>query len=238
MAVETGTCEATCEFNRFHERLRGLDIRQKCSGGDTHGNVTTAIAELMYTNIKPWQTRILRLRHGETQDELKAELLTVYMTEDTGAVLKDEDERIKYVALSYCWGSQVFDRAIRIRDVPYPITETLYLALKRIRSRQDDEYLWVDMLCINQHDPQERASQVINMLQIFRKAVMVVIWLDDHDLRSAWFFHCMSAMLPSGRVASASIALCTYHTNLLISGIHAISVKPWYRRIWVQQEAW
>ena len=67
---------------------------------------------------------------------------------------------------------------ITCNNVPLSITKNLFEALMALRDDIDeDRYLWVDAICINQNDSAEKAFQVRNMLTIYEKAVRVIAWL-------------------------------------------------------------
>ncbi|KAK0718942.1 heterokaryon incompatibility protein-domain-containing protein [Apiosordaria backusii] len=100
-----------------------------------------------------------------------------------------------YKALSYAWdnsisssspGSSPSTMMITCNNVPIAVSTNLYAALKRLRSREKVVNLWVDAVCINQQDPDERGHQVGIMRQIYEQAEEVAIWLggkqDDDDL--------------------------------------------------------
>ena len=60
-----------------------------------------------------------------------------------------------------------------------PITRNLYAALRRLRYRCLDRFLWVDSICINQEDIEERGRQVRLMAEIYAYANRVVVWLEE-----------------------------------------------------------
>jgi hypothetical protein len=68
---------------------------------------------------------------------------------------------------------------IRVDDCCFPVTPNLYWALRVLRSDSQGEGrpLWIDAVCINQHDKNERNHQVAQMSQIYRAAARVVVWL-------------------------------------------------------------
>ncbi|KAF7886134.1 hypothetical protein EAF00_010237 [Botryotinia globosa] len=78
-----------------------------------------------------------------------------------------------FEALSYVWGSTTPGKTINLGDrlvAIGPISTMLCLpAAPRI--------LWVDVLCINQDDLDERASQVALMRRVYSEANTVLIWL-------------------------------------------------------------
>jgi hypothetical protein len=41
--------------------------------------------------------------------------------------------------------------------------------------------MWVDAICINQEDPEERGMEVLQMADIYGKAGRVVIWLSVYS---------------------------------------------------------
>ena len=68
-----------------------------------------------------------------------------------------------YKALSYVWGDPKDLVEIRCCGQAFSIGSNLHSALKRLRSSTVDRILWVDAICINQADKQERAEQVAFM---------------------------------------------------------------------------
>ncbi|KAI1748115.1 heterokaryon incompatibility protein-domain-containing protein [Xylaria castorea] len=56
------------------------------------------------------------------------------------------------------------------------VQHNLYDALLHLRQKQPVDY-WIDAICINQRDPQERSGQVQMMGRIYRSAALVTVWL-------------------------------------------------------------
>lgn len=92
----------------------------------------------------------------------------------------------KYVALSYAWGRDTDTRAIGIGDSVLNVSVNLEEALRELRHEKEDMMLWVDQICINQQDEEEKASQVQQMKEIYSEALRVVAWVgpakDESDL--------------------------------------------------------
>ena len=75
--------------------------------------------------------------------------------------------RDSFEALSYVWGA-IDDNAIIIVDGNYvPVTKSLEAALRHLRFQDSSRTLWVDYVCINQNDVDERNSQVSKMGLIY-----------------------------------------------------------------------
>ena len=95
-----------------------------------------------------------------------------------------------YHALSYTWGSNVLDHRITVvsgeSQQTLPITENAHTALRHIRHSNSVRLLWVDAICINQQDVEERNDQVARMADIYKSAEKVIVWLgpeeDDSNL--------------------------------------------------------
>jgi hypothetical protein len=87
------------------------------------------------------------------------------------------NDRLAYDAISYAWGRAQALQPLFLGDVDMAISANLCAALRHLRHRSEPRYLWVDAICISQHDPVERAQQVALMRQIFREAKTVLVWL-------------------------------------------------------------
>jgi hypothetical protein len=99
------------------------------------------------------------------------------------------DSNPVYIALSYCWGDPTNPRRILldhcVKEVSdqreslaysltaYQVTANLHEALSSLRDPEDTISLWVDALCINQDDLEERSLQVLRMTAIYRSAMKV-----------------------------------------------------------------
>lgn len=88
-----------------------------------------------------------------------------------------------YVALSYVWGEQrgmrdlycMIDETLG-RSGHVTISAALYAAL--VALHQHSLPLWVDAICINQHeDPIEKNDQVTKMHKIYQNATQVIAWI-------------------------------------------------------------
>jgi hypothetical protein len=82
-----------------------------------------------------------------------------------------------YVCLSYTWGQAGDELPIRLNGKLYCVRRNLYDFLHLARKRLTYCWLWIDALCINQADVEERNHQVQQMGTIFAGAKLVVAWL-------------------------------------------------------------
>ncbi len=82
-----------------------------------------------------------------------------------------------YEALSWCWGTALPTSHISIRKngriYSKKVQPDLVAALKALRHSQEDRYLWIDAICINQADVGEKNHQVEMMSTIYGQAKSV-----------------------------------------------------------------
>lgn len=97
-------------------------------------------------------------------------------------------EKPKYTALSYTWGSATPSYGNQCTELsPFgsryeqsgilPLSENMNAFLHHHMKVEIDMPLWIDALCINQQDGDEKMVQVQMMGRIYRSAQQVTIWL-------------------------------------------------------------
>ena len=99
------------------------------------------------------------------------------------------DDKPVYNALSYEWRGHVDESYALARCVvdghEISPTRNLLLALSQIRRKNiHRKLMWVDAICINQKNVEEREKQVRMMFSIFNDAFYVVAWLGQEQDRS------------------------------------------------------
>lgn len=180
-----------------------------------------AVSAYRYSPLPEDCTRLLRLMpHPDERAPIQCQLFNCFL--DSGKGTRP------YEALSYVWGSPGNPRSIFIDGDFVPVTANLHMALLRLRDCSVDRIIWVDAICINQDDVEERSRQVQSMAKIYAKASRVVVWFEE-------------AMAGSDRVLGA---LCRAANGQLTMSsdretdkqtILALLRRSWFRRIWVRQ---
>ena len=88
-----------------------------------------------------------------------------------------------YSALSYTWATEDGDATsccmIVCNGQRLMVTKSCNAALRRLREQAEPVTLWIDSICINQSDNNERSSQVALMRDVYKNAARVPIWLGD-----------------------------------------------------------
>ncbi|KAK4499777.1 hypothetical protein PRZ48_007963 [Zasmidium cellare] len=131
----------------------------------------------LYEPLPPGHIRLLDLSDDNDQDgQISCSLFTVSL-----------DSAPAYAALSYAWEewddidhpSKQECHILVNNDYPVKIQRNLYNAISTLRDmiRGDGVMLWVDFICINQTDLDERAHQVRLMRHVYEEAAYVIAWL-------------------------------------------------------------
>lgn len=82
-----------------------------------------------------------------------------------------------YQAISYVWDDSAQDHSIKINGkYSLPITKTLAVGLPQLAKICSTRFLWIDQICIDQSNNQERGRRVLIMGEIYRNAESVLIW--------------------------------------------------------------
>ncbi|KAG8161232.1 hypothetical protein KVR01_009496 [Diaporthe batatas] len=104
------------------------------------------------------------------------------------SVHAEQRSSTKYEALSYVWGDPTLQRFITLDGKRYAIGKNLYNCLVHLRKPTAERDSWVDTLCINQADSDERSQQVLLMGDLYKRADMVIVWLGLHTKGVAKLF--------------------------------------------------
>lgn len=162
--------------------------------------------------------------------------------------------RVEYDALSYTWGTSEPDKPITANnDRRLLITDNLAKAMRRFRHPTEVVSVWIDQLCINQSNPQERSHQVAMMGKIYRAARKVIVWLgeDFQVLGDGSKFDLKPGLRLAGQILDKmhEIPNLKYDWSTLSGSSHlpkagnkhwqalaAILRRPWFGRMWVIQE--
>ncbi|KAI1130482.1 heterokaryon incompatibility protein-domain-containing protein [Nemania abortiva] len=88
-------------------------------------------------------------------------------------------------AVSYVWGDEFETEQILLDGEPFSVSRNLHELLHQLREQPEspvkigypDDYFWVDAICLNQKDFEEKSRQVPRMMDIYNAALRVIIWL-------------------------------------------------------------
>ncbi|RDI80103.1 hypothetical protein Vi05172_g9937 [Venturia inaequalis] len=191
--------------------------------------------------------RTVTLHPGTEHDEIEISIHHEHFT---------TQETPQYEALSYVWGSKKYRKTIKVRREglkPLAITRSLEVALRHLRDAKSPRKMWIDAICIDQSNLEERGTQVQRMGEIYKRAERVVVWLGPEADESA---HAMSIM--TSLASKVEIDWATHARKPSLEGadephwadpsielpyserdwraLYYFLGRTWFERLWVRQE--
>lgn len=157
----------------------------------------------------------------------------------------------EYTALSYTWGSVDPQRDVQVNDAQLTAGPNLWEFLKRVSL--SPEYMsrsfWIDAICINQKDDQEKSVQVARMGEIYKSAQHVLIWLApfrdasltlEESIGPICDFTDVASCLPREerlRLGDGGSRFGSCATFIFVHSIcEQIVSHDYWRRLWIVQE--
>lgn len=184
--------------------------------------------------------RVLELYPGSPSDVLSGMLHHV-----------SREDSPDYETISYAWGNPaVLQGEMDVEGQNMAIPRSAFEALRQVRSREFSRLLWLDAVCIDQTDPQERCQQVSFMSNIFSRSSQNLIYLGSEDPSTESGLAIVEDI--TAQVAKQpSIRNLFYRSNGDTRGnkrplirspyddgaFHSLFQRPWFSRLWVLQEA-
>lgn len=204
------------------------DLKNEMPGRseDLYSDLDVAAAEFRIVTIEP----------GEWGEDIKCTLQTTSLNNVP-----------VYEPLSYVWGTAHRTAEIVLDGQPFPVTANLEAALRHLRLSRP-RTMWVDVLCVNQSNIEERGSQVALMRRVYQHGSLTVIWLGEEteDTKPAFeliekYFSLVDNVLIQNEDTLEKIVTLVNNDP---SGEDAIGYlddgfnqHPWWTRAWVTQEA-
>ncbi|PMD42119.1 HET-domain-containing protein, partial [Hyaloscypha variabilis F] len=148
-----------------------------------------------------------------------------------------KDENPRYHCLSYVWGDPTPIWPIVVDDAQVLIAKNLGEALQRVADEKDVEFLWVDALCINQEDEEEKMHQVHMMNNIYSDAVAVLAWLGPEADGSGDVMDEISRDEHTELVSACVHSPFLNLTNEETRALKLFLARPWFHRAWTFQES-
>ena len=161
-----------------------------------------------------------------------------------------------YEALSYTWledpsvaglqeievgsintASTEFKPVIQIGGEVFLIQRNLWWALEYLRRPDEERTLWVDAVCVDQANIQERNLQVGHMGEIYRLAKQVIVWVGREDKHSTALFNFMRE--PSFRKCLPSSEYRIFSgkdIRVYREAFDEFCSRSYWTRLWIVQE--
>lgn len=215
----------------YNHSSHGLQLGNAIIGMTDIGH----FASFSYAKLSPDNVRLLELLPGCNEEPLRG---VVFHT--------PIDDAGHYRALSYVWGESSHTERLWTPAGTLLITSNLKAALQTIRQKQEPMILWVDRVCINQEDADEKATQIRLLPHIFQRAISVLAFTGDGpeieraietlmQIRAKGAVKLWPKSLPP-IPPSWNSRTVPVREDPVWQDIQRLFTSPWFRRAWVVQE--
>lgn len=174
----------------------------------------------------------------------------------------DKDSAPSYYAISYVCGTSPARNVITVNSQVVLVRDNCFEALQQTSLHFPGCYVWVDAICINQHDLTEKSAQVAMMGVIYTQALLVLACIGPPDS----FIQSIRALNGTGitqdlteddcyQVERSTMTVKWYPDGLecpktrfpataddeaiikrLIAEWNELSLRPYFKRAWIVQE--
>ena len=190
------------------------------------------------TSLTHSSIRILKILPGLPDDTVSCELKHVPRQDDG------------YVCLSYMWGDESDCHPITVNGKRHLVRRNLWNFLRLARKLKISDWLWIDAVCIDQSNIDERNHQVQQMAAIYKGAKHVLVYpghiprqlqitafLAHHSHRAGvpvikWY----EQVSNSYKLARLRYKLTRFVDLQRSSKLLTASELPYWKRTWIIQE--
>ncbi len=150
-----------------------------------------------------------------------------------------------YYSISYTWGPAGDEVGILVDDVSVSIRRHLWTCLQQMRRHNRFSLLWVDALCISQHDAEEKNQQVRLIGRIFQQAKSMLLWLGEAGEYTDKLFEVARKAVRLEDTLEGFAAWTPYDNEVKLTdeskadinrGMEDVLSRPYWTRRWVIQE--
>ena len=183
------------------------------------------------------QIRLLRLDADSDGDTVSASL-----------EVWDKEAAPHYNAISYVCGDPELRQDVTVNSTRVSVRQNCYYALWQTRLHYPESRVWIDAICINQLNLEEKTAQVTMMHEIYSRAVQVLACIGPSDVHSdvvtraihdldtfvqplpmTWWQEPINMDVWDPPLDETSAARFLDHYN-------EFSKRPYFTRVWVLQE--
>ncbi|WAO96730.1 HET domain-containing protein [Fusarium falciforme] len=216
--------------------------------------MTSSIEETFfnYEPLLPDEIRLLSVAPGNSEP-ITCDLVHVRL-----------DSKPKFWAMSYVWGARENPALIEVNGCSFAVTRNLYDALREYRRQflrcdgdTNGSFIWIDAICIEQTNHEEKAIQVPRMSEIYGRCEHVLAWLGPVDdveqdavrelaerleqfgghANSPSDGNFADGQISAFRESAYTSAEAAEEVQRLRQILINIGQRPWFRRVWILQEA-
>ena len=175
------------------------------------------------------QIRLLELDQRTTFGEIRCKLVT-----------KSLDDAGPFEAISYRWSYSDPLVPMLADEKRILVSQSVYLLLRSLQTGSDSpQMLWIDSICINQEDKDEKSWQIPLMGKIYSSATKVIAWIGGSPASagSLRYISELSAALDlnqTPKVLDSFESRSKFNRNW--AATQSLLEHEWFSRVWVVQE--
>lgn len=220
-------------------------------------------------------TETLKFQHNPLQDaKTHIRLLKIVSVDKTHTIPVHCElatfpiaEAPPYRAISYTWGDPAHLTSIIVNGQQMNVRLNCEYALIQASQEDDDgtadRLIWIDSICVNQLDNEEKGAQVAMMGEIFKTASRVLACVGAHGDDSKFLYEFLHgqekrfhSLLQSEEYSSSDGTLFKFHHSELIKreaaawrwkhsrstllrmckAVASFLARPYFHRVWIYQE--
>jgi hypothetical protein len=129
---------------------------------------------------------------------------------------------------------------IILNDKQCRVSDTIEQALRELCRRDNSFPVWVDQLCINQSDAEEKTNQVLQMRYTYSNADSAVAWLGpafhDSDILFTYLRRVGSENMNRDWASLALLHDDEVHLQRVARAWDLLCQRPYWTRLWILQE--
>jgi hypothetical protein len=225
---------ASLEFNTRLHRGDALCVVEEDSADHVLGGRLISPDHIQINLIKDWLSSCDKLHTAKCRPLWTQELPDIKLVDVfTREIVRPLDIPFDYLALSYVWGGVTqpsFQLGSKLEGkLPQTIEDAINL-VEKLGKR----YLWVDSLCIDQKDDNDKEKQIMTMKDIYSGAYVTIIALSGKSAEAG---------LPRLKQSHSMFPqlTCRIDGKRLVGLMPTLSQQiwraPWGQRAWTLQEA-
>ncbi|PQE23295.1 Heterokaryon incompatibility protein [Rutstroemia sp. NJR-2017a BVV2] len=196
------------------------------------------VSSFKYSPLEKGSIRLLRVLPESTAEDIRCQL--IYMQLEAKSISS-------FAALSYCWYDPTPVATITVNDQALGIAQNLldflqnrFIYSKRMLSHDSETLkkndLWIDAICINQADDQEKSEQVQQMWKIYTMAPLVIAWLGKEKEFTKKAFFALNTRYVGKMTGKAPPEAFEKMIEEAREDIGKLSEDPYFTRTWITPE--
>ncbi|KAK3704153.1 hypothetical protein LTR37_013993 [Vermiconidia calcicola] len=210
--------------------------KRRCVVEDRHQDVLSPEEwrRMLYEplNAQKKDIRLLKVHPKQSpRDDLEASMHTIPL------------EHASFAAISYVWGDSKRQKKIILNDHAISVGHSAYAALRHTGYKDTNQHIWIDALCINQSDKEERSQQVSLMGEVYGKAEPVWLWTGGYTKDTETLANLMNRLAFMRDPSKSDFDFDSRDGRILVGlsstewlSLAAVLRSPFWHRVWILQE--